>query len=160
MAGEAPGGLCMNESSVWRSGSYVSGRRMKSMWQPISALFQFCSRQKKPIMPPKTEEPLNSKEVSLIKAWLDEGAKAPDKMKVKEKIIVNLPPARVRLAADLAPRQSVLLQIAPEPGVLRPRPRQHRQESALTTRYMAQVVACAELAVGHVQEVGMADQLA
>jgi WD40 repeat protein len=61
-----------------------------------SNLFLFCSRQKKPIMPPKTEEPLNSKEVSLIKEWIDQGAKAPDKMKVKDKVVVNLPPALVR----------------------------------------------------------------
>ncbi|MBN9122475.1 MAG: NB-ARC domain protein [Planctomycetes bacterium] len=61
-----------------------------------SNLFLFCSRQKKPMMPPKTEEPLNSKEVSLLKEWIDQGAKAPDKMKVKEKIVVNLPPALVK----------------------------------------------------------------
>ena len=36
-----------------------------------------CSRQKKPIMPPKTEEPLTSQELSLVKLWIDEGAKAP-----------------------------------------------------------------------------------
>ncbi len=61
-----------------------------------SNLFLFCSRTKKPIMPPKTEEPLNSKEVSLIKAWIDEGAKAPTTTRVKEKIVVNLPPALVK----------------------------------------------------------------
>jgi WD40 repeat protein len=61
-----------------------------------SNLFLFCSRQKKPIMPPKSEEQLNSKEVSTIKAWIDQGAKAPTGMKVKEKIVVNLPPALVK----------------------------------------------------------------
>ena len=61
-----------------------------------SNLFLFCSRQKKPMMPPKTEEPLNSKEVSLIKAWIDEGAKAPTMARAKEKIVVNLPPALVK----------------------------------------------------------------
>jgi WD40 repeat protein len=61
-----------------------------------SALFLRCSRQKKPFMPPKSEEPLNSKEVTLIKLWIDQGAKAPTKMKVKEKIVVNLPPALVK----------------------------------------------------------------
>src|SRR5947209_7906839 len=34
-----------------------------------SNLFLFCSRQKKPVMPPKSEEPLNSLEVSVIKLW-------------------------------------------------------------------------------------------
>jgi WD40 repeat protein len=61
-----------------------------------SFLFQSCSRQVKPIMPPKTEEPLNSKELTLVKLWIDQGAKAPTTMRVKEKIIVNLPPALVK----------------------------------------------------------------
>src|SRR5262245_4905907 len=39
-----------------------------------------------------------------------------------------VPPARVRLAADLAPRRRVALQGVPEPTVFGPRPRQHRQE--------------------------------
>ena len=61
-----------------------------------SNLFLFCSRQKKPIMPPKSEEPLTSLEVSLIKLWIDEGAKAPSMEKIKDKVIVNLPPALVK----------------------------------------------------------------
>jgi WD40 repeat protein len=61
-----------------------------------SNLFLFCSRQKKPMMPPKTEEPLNSKEVSLIKLWIDEGAKPPTTARTKEKIVVNLPPGLVK----------------------------------------------------------------
>ena len=61
-----------------------------------SNLFLFCSRQKKPIMPPKSEEPLNSKEVTLIKLWIDEGAKAPTKTRMKDKVVVSLPPALVK----------------------------------------------------------------
>jgi WD40 repeat protein len=61
-----------------------------------SNLFLFCARQKKPIMPPKSDEPLDSKEVSVLKAWIDEGAKAPTMVRVKEKIVVSLPPALVR----------------------------------------------------------------
>jgi WD40 repeat protein len=63
-----------------------------------SFLFLACSRQVKPMMPPKTEEPLTPQEVSLIKLWIDEGAKAPTStaVRVKEKIVVNLPPALVR----------------------------------------------------------------
>jgi len=60
-----------------------------------SHLFLYCSRQKKPIMPPKSEEPLNSQEVSLIKLWIDGGAKAPTMMRMKKKIVVDLPPALV-----------------------------------------------------------------
>jgi WD40 repeat protein/cytochrome c5 len=61
-----------------------------------SFLFQSCARQVKPIMPPKSEEPLNSKEVSLIKLWIDQGAKPPATMKVKDKIALELPPVLVR----------------------------------------------------------------
>ena len=61
-----------------------------------SFLFQACSRQIKPIMPPKTEDPLSSQELSLVKLWIDEGAKAPTTMRLKEKIVVNLPPALVK----------------------------------------------------------------
>jgi WD40 repeat protein len=61
-----------------------------------SNLFLFCSRQKKPMMPPKTEEPLTSQEVSVIKLWIDEGAKAPTTAREKVKVVVNLPPAIVK----------------------------------------------------------------
>ncbi len=61
-----------------------------------SFLYQSCARLVKPIMPPKSEEPLNSREVSLIKLWIDQGAKAPTTIIEKAKIIVNLPPALVK----------------------------------------------------------------
>jgi WD40 repeat protein len=61
-----------------------------------SFLYLSCSRQTTPMMPPKSEEPLNSKEVSLIKLWIDQGAKAPTKQRIKDKVIVNLPPALVK----------------------------------------------------------------
>ncbi|MFM8273481.1 MAG: c-type cytochrome domain-containing protein [Gemmata sp.] len=62
-----------------------------------SNLFTFCARQKQPMMPPKTDEPLNSTELTLIKLWIDEGAKAPTSpLKTKDKVIVNLPPALVK----------------------------------------------------------------
>src|SRR5262245_8122012 len=61
-----------------------------------SFLFKACAREIKPIMPPKTEEPLSSQELSLVKLWIDEGAKAPTTTRAKEKITINLPPALVR----------------------------------------------------------------
>lgn len=61
-----------------------------------SNMFLFCSRQKKPIMPPKSEDPLNSQELTLIKLWIDQGAKAPTMDRVKAKVVVNLPPALVK----------------------------------------------------------------
>jgi WD40 repeat protein len=56
-------------------------------------------------MPPKSDEPMTSKEVALVKAWIDAGAKAPTSIRIKEKIIVNLPPALVKpvRAAAVAP---------------------------------------------------------
>lgn len=61
-----------------------------------SFLFQSCARQVKPIMPPKNEEPLTSKELTLVKLWIDQGAKAPTAIREKAKIVVNLPPVLVR----------------------------------------------------------------
>ena len=62
-----------------------------------SFLFLACSRQAKPIMPPKSEYPLSSREVTLIQLWIDQGAKAPTtKTSAKDQVIVNLPPALVR----------------------------------------------------------------
>jgi WD40 repeat protein len=61
-----------------------------------SFLFLACSRQTKPIMPPKSEEPLTSQELSIIKAWIDEGAKAPTTKTMRSAVVLNLPPALVR----------------------------------------------------------------
>jgi WD40 repeat protein len=61
-----------------------------------SNLFLFCARQKKPIMPPKSEEPLTSKEASVLKLWIDEGAKAPTAARIRDKVVVSLPPALVK----------------------------------------------------------------
>ena len=62
-----------------------------------SFLYLACSRQTKPIMPPKSEYPLTAREVTLIKLWIDQGAKAPTtKVASRDKVIVNLPPALVR----------------------------------------------------------------
>lgn len=62
-----------------------------------SNLFLFCAREKTPVMPPEKEEPLTSQEVSLIKLWIDQGAKAPAvAVTVKPKIVLTLPPALVK----------------------------------------------------------------
>src|SRR5690349_17204933 len=67
-----------------------------------SFLFQACSRQVKPIMPPKTEEPLTSQELSLVKLWIDDGAKAPTTMGMKDKVIGNRPPELVKPVRPVA----------------------------------------------------------
>src|SRR5262249_61672988 len=114
--------------------------------------------------PPRPPPPLGTVLVALLRAAIPQDPVALRRaLRALHPVIDDvrpIPPARVRLAADLAPRRRVPLQIAPEPSVLRPRPRQHPQESSLATRYVAGGVARAELAVGHIQEVGMADPLA
>jgi WD40 repeat protein len=62
-----------------------------------SNLFLFCARQKQPVMPPAdSDEPCTPQEVTLLKLWIDQGAKAPATARVKKKIVVSLPPAQVR----------------------------------------------------------------
>lgn len=102
-----------NRCTVCHSGSIVEGKFDMSSYAGVmkggkrgtavvpgksadSNLFLFCTRQKKPIMPPKSEEPCTPQEVTLIKAWIDQGAKAPTMARVKKKIVVSLPPAQVR----------------------------------------------------------------
>ena len=82
------------------------GKRGKAVIPGKSAesnLFLFCSRQKTPIMPPEKEEPLTSPELSLIKLWIDEGAKAPAiAVALKPKIVLTLPPALVKPVRAIA----------------------------------------------------------
>jgi WD40 repeat protein len=69
-----------------------------------SLLFKMSSHQVKPIMPPKTEDnPLTSKEASLLKLWIDQGAKPPAvDVKVKRTIVLSLPPALVKPVRAIA----------------------------------------------------------
>jgi WD40 repeat protein len=60
-----------------------------------SNLFKFCSRQMKPIMPPKSEDPLTSEELTVLKLWIDQGAKGPTMERLRSKVVVGLPPALV-----------------------------------------------------------------
>ncbi|MBL8794280.1 MAG: NB-ARC domain protein [Planctomycetia bacterium] len=60
-----------------------------------SLIIKLCSRNAKPHMPPKSEEPLSAKELTIIKVWIDEGAKAPSGIREKPKAIVGAPPAQV-----------------------------------------------------------------
>jgi hypothetical protein len=83
-------------TSLMKGGGKRSGKVIVPEKPTESFLFLACSRMIKPIMPPKTEEPLSPKEISLVKLWIEEGAKAPTTVRVKEKIIVNLPPALVK----------------------------------------------------------------
>jgi WD40 repeat protein len=57
-----------------------------------SLLVQLAGKTKKPLMPPKTEEPLTPEELALIKLWIDQGAKAPTGARERPKVIVSTPP--------------------------------------------------------------------
>lgn len=63
-----------------------------------SRIFKTSSHQIKPIMPPKSEDnPLTGNEASLLKLWIDQGAKPPAiDVKVKRTVVLNLPPALVK----------------------------------------------------------------
>jgi len=62
-----------------------------------SYLYKLCSRQMKPIMPPKDEVPLTPPELALVKLWIDQGAKAPTGMSLaRPKVVLTLPPAIVK----------------------------------------------------------------
>jgi WD40 repeat protein len=62
-----------------------------------SLLYKLCSRQMKPIMPPKDETPMTPPELALVKLWIDQGAKPPTGMGLtRPKVILSLPPALVK----------------------------------------------------------------
>src|SRR3954471_15586388 len=69
------------------------------------------------------------------------------------------PTARVGLAMYLTPLQGVCLQVVAEPTVLRTRTRHDAEEASLLAGDVSHVLACAEFAVGHVQEVAVTNDL-
>lgn len=75
-----------------RGANVVAGKADQSF------LWLTASHNKKPIMPPKTEEnPLTSREVSLLKLWIDQGAKPPAvDVKVTRTVSLTLPPVIVK----------------------------------------------------------------
>jgi len=67
-----------------------------------SFLYQSCARQVKPIMPPKSEDPLTPQELALIKLWIDQGANAPTGLREKIKVVLSLPPELVKPVRGIA----------------------------------------------------------
>jgi WD40 repeat protein len=67
-----------------------------------SLLWKLAGRQMRPIMPPKSEDPLTPEELALIKAWIDGGAKPPTEMKTKTITKVYPPPAGVHPVRGVA----------------------------------------------------------
>ncbi len=79
-----------------RGAAIVAGSAAKSN------LYLFASHQKRPIMPPKGEDPLTPQELALVKRWIDLGAKPPTMKIEKPKVILDVPPATVKPIRGLA----------------------------------------------------------
>ena len=106
--------ILANKCFVCHSGKELNGKLDMSTYEklmkggkhntPITAgksaeslLYKMCSRQMKPIMPPKDETPLTPPELALIKLWIDQGAKPPTGMGLtRPKVVLSLPPALVK----------------------------------------------------------------
>jgi WD40 repeat protein len=58
-------------------------------------LVKMSSKDVRPFMPPKSEDPLTPQELALIKLWIDQGAKAPTGMREAAKVVLKAPPAAV-----------------------------------------------------------------
>jgi WD40 repeat protein len=69
-----------------------------------SLLIKLAGRTQKPVMPPKSEEPLTPEELALLKLWIDEGAKAPSGKRQKSKIVLGPLPSPVHPVRALAIR--------------------------------------------------------
>jgi WD40 repeat protein len=67
-----------------------------------SLLCKVSGKTQKPFMPPKSEEPLSSEELALIKLWVDQGAKPPAGQREKAKPVVQAPPPGVHPVRGLA----------------------------------------------------------
>jgi WD40 repeat protein len=74
----------------------VPGRAAESL------LVKLAGRTRKPIMPPKTEEPLTPEELALIKLWIEQGAKAPHSRRQKSQTVLGLLPPLVHPVRALA----------------------------------------------------------
>jgi hypothetical protein len=60
-----------------------------------SPLILSAGKTRKPFMPPKDEEPLEPRELALLKLWIEQGCKPPSGMGEKPRIALFAPPAGV-----------------------------------------------------------------
>ncbi|MBX9578897.1 MAG: NB-ARC domain protein [Gemmataceae bacterium] len=95
--GVVQGGYDMTtHAGVMKGGKKRAGKVVVPGKPGESFLFLSCSRQTKPIMPPKGEDnPLTPTELAVVKLWIEQGAKAPVSARVKAKVVLGLPPAVV-----------------------------------------------------------------
>ena len=91
------GGYDMGTHAGVLKGGKKRGEKVVVPGKPAeSFLFLSCSRQTKPVMPPKSEDnPLTPTELAVLKLWIEQGAKAPVAARVKTKVVLSLPPAIV-----------------------------------------------------------------
>jgi WD40 repeat protein len=106
--------ILANKCFVCHSGKELNGKLDMSTYEKLmkggkhgplivagksaeSLLYKLCSRQTKPMMPPKDETPMTPPELALVKLWIDQGAKPPMGMGLtRPKVILSLPPALVK----------------------------------------------------------------
>ncbi|MSR32344.1 MAG: NB-ARC domain protein [Gemmataceae bacterium] len=74
----------------------VPGKAMESR------LYLLSGKTERPLMPPKSEEPLTPQELALIKLWINQGAKPPSAVRTRPKVVVTVPPATVAPVRGLA----------------------------------------------------------
>ncbi len=89
-----------------RGASLVAGKADESF------LFKMAGHVMNPVMPPKSEEnPLTGQEISLIRLWINQGAKPPAvDAKIKRTVVLNLPPILVKpvRAVAVSPDKTVV----------------------------------------------------
>jgi WD40 repeat protein len=84
-----------------------SGELVKPGKGDESILYKAIARTSVPparprAMPPKGDEPCTATELALVKLWIDQGAKAPNKIREAPKPVVNAPPANVHPVRAIA----------------------------------------------------------
>jgi WD40 repeat protein len=67
-----------------------------------SLLVKLAGKTQRPLMPPKSEEPLAPEELALIKLWIDQGARAPATRRERPRVILTALPAPVHPVRALA----------------------------------------------------------
>jgi WD40 repeat protein len=68
-----------------------------------SKIYQMLTREDKPFMPPKSEDPVTPEELALVKLWIDQGAQAPTGPSiVTSKVLIGLLPTAVTPVRALA----------------------------------------------------------
>src|SRR5262249_51565693 len=67
-----------------------------------SLLVKLAGKTQRPLMPPKSEEPLTPEELALIKLWIDQGARAPGTRRERPRVVLTTLPALVHPVRALA----------------------------------------------------------